>query len=107
MISSITLSISPIILLFITIVQAQDSEVSTANNDNVKVGWQDGPDQRGTTTLVWSALPAWNFEFPTETEHMIWMVVSIPLPLYHGCLDPNMIVVSSLHRAMRILTTVL
>ena len=56
MISSTALSISPIILISIAVARAQNSIASTAGNDNVKVGWQDGPNQRGTSTVVWSAL---------------------------------------------------
>lgn len=50
---STALSISVTTLFSIAAVQAQNS---TVNDAHVNVGWQDGPNQRGTSTVVWSSL---------------------------------------------------
>ncbi len=40
---------------FIALAQAQNS-TSSSNENAVKIGWQDGPNQRGTLTILWSCL---------------------------------------------------
>lgn len=96
MISSTALYISITIFLSVSIVQAQNSTVSTANSGNAKVGWHDGPNQRGTLTLLWSCLSTviactWtilHLNVPGQSDSLWikigrkakWMIITILFP---------------------------
>jgi hypothetical protein len=96
MINSRALSVSNIILNFTAVVQAQNSTASTTNSADVKVGWQDGPNQRGTSTLVWNSLSTaiactWtilHLNVPRQSDSVWikvcrkakWMIITILFP---------------------------
>jgi hypothetical protein len=53
---STALSVPTAVILTIVAIQTQNPTISAASGTDVKLGWQDGPNLRGTLTLVWSCL---------------------------------------------------
>jgi hypothetical protein len=72
---STALSVSSAIFLTIVVVQAQNSTASAANGTNVKVGWQDGPNQRGTFNIIWSCL--------STVVACTWTILHLNVPCIH------------------------
>jgi hypothetical protein len=65
-------ALSVLVATHFTTTYAQNTTSSPLNNDGMKTGWQDGPNQRGTITILWSCL--------TTVIACTWTILHLNVP---------------------------